>query len=106
MMSNKSGVEPIEYNVIILPDAVKEKTAGGIILTDETKEQEQSGSTRGTVVAVADLAFSYEPELMSNKPAAPGDRVLYARYAGATFEGDDGQTYRIVKDKDITGKVK
>ncbi len=102
---NKSGVIPIEYNVIVLPDPVEEKTAGGIILADATIEQEQSGATRGVLVAISDLAFNYEPAYSDEKPVKIGDRVAYSRYAGAEIDGEDGEKYRVIKDKDIIGKA-
>jgi len=30
-----------------------------------------------------------------------GDRVIFRRYAGEQFDGDDGIKYRLMNDKDI-----
>ena len=106
-MTKHKGINltPIEYNVIVKPDPVEEKTAGGIILTDKAVEQEQSGATRGVLVAMSPLAFNYEKAYATEKPVKVGDRVAYSRYAGAEIEGEDGEKYRVIKDKDIIGKA-
>jgi len=104
-IKNTSGVLPIEYNVIVKPKRVEEKTDGGIIKPDGLRAQEQGGATRGVVMAIADQAFNYEPAYATKCPVIPGDTVIFARYAGAEFEADDGETYRTIKDKDIIGKV-
>ena len=104
-IKNTSGIIPIEYNVIVKPKKVEQKTAGGVILPDELRDQEQGGATRGVVMAIADQAFNYEPAYATECPVVPGDTVIFSRYAGAEFEADDGETYRTIKDKDIIGKV-
>jgi len=100
-MSNP-GIRPLEYKVIILPDPVEKKTAGGIILTDESLDKEQNAAVRATFVEASPLAFNYDGFPKELRPK-PGDRVIIARYTGATFEGEDGKQYRILNDKDIIG---
>jgi chaperonin GroES len=102
-MKNESGVFPTEYKVLIQPIEIAAKTKGGIILPDETKERDQFAQMQGTLVAVSPLAFSYanETEWAKADRPKPGDKVLYAKYAGAKVTGNDGQDYRIVNDKDI-----
>jgi co-chaperonin GroES (HSP10) len=45
-------IEPCGHRVLIRPELVEEKTAGGIILATSAKEREQQATMRGTVVAV------------------------------------------------------
>ena len=42
---------------------------------------------------------------IENLPIELGDEVVFSRYAGAEFEGNDGETYRTIKDQDVIGKV-
>lgn len=101
-VTNESGVYPTEYKVLVAPKSVEEKTAGGIILPDSTKERDQFAQQEGTLIAVSPLAFTYDgwAGCEGMKPE-PGDRVLFARYAGATIKGKDGKEYRLCNDKDI-----
>lgn len=102
-MKNDSRIFPTEYKVLISPIVVDEKTKGGIIIPDEHKDREQFAQMQGTLIAVSPLAFTYagdESWGKSSKPK-PGDKVLFAKFAGAVVKGMDGKDYRIVNDKDI-----
>lgn len=98
---NKSGITPVEYNVLVKQKAVEEKTAGGLLITDEMQSQSRHGETRGKLVAASPMAFNFEdwPDGIS-KPEV-GQEVIFARHAGTFVEGADGEEYRVVKDKDI-----
>jgi chaperonin GroES len=99
MTGLKCGLEPMEFNVIVFPDVVDEKTKGGLILPETEREKLQWAEQRGTVIAVAPEAFTDY-----GVHAAPGDRVIFSRHSGMTVKGADGRDYRIVKDKDIVAK--
>lgn len=99
-MSNPSGIYPTEYKVLILPKQVDEKTKGGIIIPDQTKERDQFAQMEGEIVAVSPLAFTYDDWKEASSPKV-GDRVLFAKYAGASVIGKDGKEYRICNDKDL-----
>lgn len=98
---NPSGIMPTEYKVLIAPKITEEKSKGGIILPDTTKERDQHAQMEGVIVAVSPLAFSYDNWKEDSRPPQVGDRVLFAKYAGALVTGRDGVDYRIVNDKDV-----
>ena len=99
------GIQPCEFNVLIAPEEVEEKTAGGIILPDTSKETEQLAAMRGRLVAVAFKAgASIWPDEGPGRPK-PGDAVYYAKYAGILVKGRDGREYRTVKDKDLMAVI-
>lgn len=103
-MKNGSGILPTEYKVLVQPIKVEDKTKGGIILPDETKERDQFAQMQGVLVAISPLAFTYanaDDWAGAEKPK-PGDKVLFAKFAGAAVKGKDGESYRIVNDKDIS----
>lgn len=104
-MNNPSGIRPIEFNVLIKPDAVENKTAGGLYLSDETQDREKHKATRGTIVALSPMAFNEDVFPPDMEKPQPGQRVCIALHAGAFVEGMDGEQYRIVKDKDVTGLI-
>lgn len=95
-------MHPTEFKVLVWPKPIEEKTKGGIILPDETKDREQFAQLEGTIVEASPLAFTYhDGEVPTFVPPRAGDRVLFAKYAGAKVTGADGKEYRLVNDKDI-----
>jgi chaperonin GroES len=90
------GFRPLEYYVVIAPAAVEEKV-GSIIIP--SKEEDKVAVQRGRIVAVSPLAFNFAEG--ADHAAAPGDVVLFSRYAGTLQKGADGKEYRLVRDKDV-----
>ena len=93
---NRSGICPVGYRVLVKPEPIEEKTAGGIIIaqTDPYKQAQCAG----TIVAIGEACWRESP-----KPwAKVGDRVLFARYGGLIRKGLDGEEYRILNDEQIT----
>lgn len=101
-MQNKSGLSPVEYKILILPEDVERKTESGIILTDKVTDREKMAQVRGKLVAVGGNAFEDWQEPIPKV----GDTVSYAKYAGLIVNGLDDVEYRLTNDKDITAIVK
>lgn len=98
-MQNPSGLTPLEFNVLVRPKKVEERTKGGVFMPDAVREKEQVAGIEGEVIAVSETAFTFE----QNAPrAAPGDHVVFAKYAGMRVKGMDGEDYLILKDKDVS----
>lgn len=101
-MDNPSGLEPMEFNVIVRKIDVESKTKGGLILADDYRDRLQWREQRARVVSVSRSAFTFE----ANAPrVAPGDEVVIAKNAGGAVTGLDGVEYTIVKDQDIIARV-
>lgn len=89
--------------MLVRPKSVEEKTKGGIILPDETKERDQYAQMEGTLIEASPLAFTYHDGTVETfRTPRPGDRILFAKYAGAVVKGKDGADYRLIKDKDLS----
>lgn len=103
-----SGINPCEYNVLVKPKVVEEKTAGGIFIPDDTKEREQYAMTEGVLVAVSPAAFTFNYEGWPEGTYVPqvGDRVYFARYQATEIKGEDGEKYWLMKDKSIAATIK
>ena len=99
----KPGLRPMGYNVLVALDVVEEKTLGGIILPTKHVERENSASEKGRIVDVSQMAFTGGDWSGVTDTPATGDVVMFQRYAGTEFEGDDGCKYRIVTDSDLKG---
>lgn len=101
-MKNTSGIHPIEYKCLVSPVEVSAKI-GSIHIPDEYKDREQFAQMEGVLVAASPLAFTYadKADWGGAEQPKPGDRVMFAKFAGAKVKGKDGKDYRIVNDKDI-----
>ncbi|KAK8568615.1 hypothetical protein V6N12_007163 [Hibiscus sabdariffa] len=72
----------------------KEKTAGGLLLTEASKEKPSIGT----------VGNSYNLVGNSNiKPLSivPGNTVMYSKYAGNGFKGSDGTDYIALRASDV-----
>lgn len=105
-VTNGCGFEPCGLKVLVLPDEIEEKTAGGIILIDTIKDDEAYAIESGTLVAVGGGAFTDWPNSSDKWPGKVpevGDRVVISRYAGLIKNGEDGKKYKFINDTDICG---
>jgi len=93
------GLRPSEFNVLVLPEAVEEKTKGGIILPSAAQDQQSAAGQRGRLIAVSPVAYDFA-EFGEDKPKV-GDVILFAKYAGTIVKGLDGRDYRVMKDRDV-----
>lgn len=105
MITNKSGIQPLEYNVLVKQSATDTKTAGGLVLPEEVQERNKHSETQGVIVAVSPMAFSFDEWPAGAPKPKEGDRIVFARHAGTFVEGLDGEEYRVVKDKDVVATV-
>lgn len=104
-MMNRSGIQPVEYNVLVKPKTVEEKTAGGLYIPDDTREREQFGQMEGDLIAVSPAAFTFNYEGWPEQSPLPtvGSKVVFSRYQATEIKGQDGETYWLMKDKAIAG---
>lgn len=102
---NTTGITPMEFNVLIKQDSAEEKTAGGVILIDSTKEREKHTATRGEIIALGPLAFNEDVLPAGEAKPVSGQRVAFVQHAGSFITGEDGEEYRLVKDRDILALI-
>ena len=95
---NNSGITPALDRIVILPEPLEEVSDGGIVIPDTVNAEHGLAQFFGTLIAVGpDCWTDY------SQPAAKvGDRVMYAKYTGAYVVGEDGISYRLMNDRDIT----
>lgn len=99
--SDLENMKLAEYNVLVRMDPVEERTAGGIILTNDAVDRDALSRDVGTLVNVGEHAFNYVEE-WKNGPPQPGCRVLIAMYDGKMYDVE-GEKYRVIKDKSVVG---
>ena len=98
--ATKKTLKPLSDKVIVQKLEPEEKTSGGILLPDNTKEKPQEGK----VIAVGPGAVDDKGQ---RKPidVKDGDHVLFAKYSGTEVKLD-GQEYLILSARDILAIVK
>lgn len=107
MSENASGIQPVEFRVLVKPSdvdvdpALARAKAAGLKLPPDVLERELMAQIIGELVAVGGNAFE------DWKGAIPkvGDTVLISKYSGITLKGADEVEYRMLNDKDISGVI-
>ena len=101
-MENKSGIHPKGHRVLIYPEPVETTTASGIVVSTGTNvDRERLAQLRGTIVELGNTAWHDQPEAW----VKAGDKVIFGKYSGLIYTGDDEQEYRIINDLDIVATV-
>ena len=101
-MQNTSGIHPKGHRVLILPDPVEEVTQSGIIVSvGENRDRERLAQLKGTVVELGNTAWLDQPSPW----AQVGDHVIFCKYSGLIYQGDDSKEYRIINDLDVVALV-
>lgn len=97
-VKNLSGLKPLGRAVLVKPYVVEERTASGIILTNDTVRKDQLAEQRAIVVEIGPTAWAGEPQ----PRARVGDKILFSKWAGYQAVGTaDDEVYRVVNDADI-----
>ena len=86
---------PIGESIIVIPDVAKDKSEGGIILTQDAKEIPQTGEVIAVGPGLVNNDGSFTPLTIR-----PGDRVLFKTYSGDNVELE-GVVYKIIDEIDI-----
>jgi co-chaperonin GroES (HSP10) len=71
---------PTGWRIVILPYRGAEKTKGGIVLSDQTRQREQSATVCGYVLAVGPLAYADENKFPTGPWCKKGDWIVFGRY--------------------------
>jgi len=83
------GVKPAGAKILVQLRTLKEKTQGGIVLVEDTKDFNNGNTQVGLVVAVGGIAFkdrSSGEEWKEGAWAKVGDLVILPRWGGFRFE--------------------
>jgi chaperonin GroES len=95
-----SNLRPLGDRVIVEAIERDDVTPSGIILPDTAKEKPQEGN----VIAVGAGKLN-EDGTRSVMDVKPGDRVIYAKYAGTEIKLDGDKKVLILKENDILAIV-
>ena len=96
--------KPTGWRLLVLPFKMKEKTKGGILITDDVIERSQVASTCGLVLEVGPDAYKDEKRFPEGPWCKKGTWVIFARYAGSRMKIDGGEV-RLLNDDEVLATV-
>lgn len=94
------------YRIIVRPYIRPEKTSGGIILSNISRDEDQFHSLISQVISVGPLAYTDEKFCGGKAWCDVGDWVVIPRVTGTRIPSKDGETLRIINEDDICAIVK
>lgn len=92
-------IRPLEDNILIEPLEKEQRSAGGIVIPDTSKEKPQEGK----VISVGPGKKTDDGKLVS-PDVKVGDRVIYKKWGGNEIKVS-GKEYLMVKVDDILAVV-
>ena len=95
---------PKGWRILIAIPEVEERTAGGIIKADTTKQIEQTSTVIGLVLAMGDQCYNDEDRFGPEPWCKEGDFVLIGAYKGVRFN-IHGKEFRIINDDTVQAVV-
>ena len=95
---------PVGYRLLVRPYQPKEKTKGGLYLTEKTLETQQLTTVVGMVVKMGDLCYKDKEKFPTGPWCKEGQFIVYGRYSGARFKTKYGE-HRILNDDEILGVI-
>ena len=96
--------KPTGWRLLVLPFKMKEKTKGGILITDDVIERSQVASTCGLVLDVGPDAYKDKERYPDGPWCKKGTWVIFARYAGSRMKIDGGEV-RLLNDDEVLATV-
>ncbi|XP_062193795.1 20 kDa chaperonin, chloroplastic-like [Phragmites australis] len=90
-----NDLKPLNDRILIKVAEAEEQTDGGLLLTQATKEK----PSVGTVIAVGPGPLG-EDGSRKALSITPGSNVMYTKYAGNEFKGEDGE-YIVLRASDV-----
>jgi len=98
---NKSGLNPVEYKILVELEETSDRTDGGLWIPISVKDKRDMFQVQATLIAAGGNAFEGW-----NKPVPKiGDKIYVAKGGGYRVIGLDEQKYQLMNDKDIAAVI-
>jgi chaperonin GroES len=103
--SDKAKIpKPTGWRLLVLPFKMKEKTKGGIVLSETTLEKQQVASQCGLVLAMGPDCYKDKERYPDGPWCKVNDWVMFARYAGSRIKIDGGEI-RLLNDDEVLATI-
>ena len=97
--------KPTGWRLVVLPFRPPKRTKGGLYLAEKAVEKQQVATVCGYVLETGPLAYYDQEKFPHGAWCKKGDWVVFARYAGARINIEDGEI-RILNDDEILATIK
>ena len=95
---------PSGWRLLVLPFTPKDKTKGGIIISQESLDRLRIATNCGYVLKMGPLAYHDKERYPTGPWCKKGDWVIFARYAGSRLPIEGGEV-RILNDDEVLGTI-
>ena len=95
---------PSGWRLLVLPFTPKEKTSGGIIISQESLDRLRIATNCGYVLKIGPLAYHDKEKYPTGPWCKKGDWVIFTRYAGSRLPIEGGEV-RILNDDEVLGTI-
>jgi co-chaperonin GroES (HSP10) len=96
--------QPTGWRITVLPYMGKDKSKGGIALSNQTRQLNQLTTSCGYVLKMGDLAYADQSKFPNGPWCKEGDWVIFARYGGSRLNIEGGEI-RVLNDDEILAVV-
>ena len=97
--------EPSGWRILVLPFTPKDKTSGGLIISQESLDKARIATNCGYVLKIGPLAYLDKEKYSTGPWCKKGDWVIFARYAGSRLPIEGGEV-RLLNDDEVLGTIK
>ena len=95
---------PSGWRLLVLPFTPKEKTSGGIIISQESLDRLRIATNCGYVLKIGPLAYHDKEKYPTGPWCKKGDWVIFARYAESRLPIEGGEV-RILNDDEVLATI-
>ena len=95
---------PTGWRILVLPFKMKEKTKGGLVLSESTLEKQQVAYQCGLVLAMGSQCYKDKERYPEGPWCKEKDWVMFARYAGSRIKIDGGEM-RLLNDDEVLATI-
>ena len=96
--------KPSGWRILVLPFTPKDKTSGGLIISQESLDKARIATNCGYVLKIGPLAYLDKEKYPTGPWCKKGDWVIFARYAGSRLPIEGGEV-RILNDDEVLGTI-
>ena len=97
--------QPSGWRLLVLPFTPKDKTSGGLIISQESLDKARIATNCGYVLKVGPLAYLDQEKYSTGPWCKEKDWVIFARYAGSRLPIEGGEV-RLLNDDEVLGTIK
>ena len=95
---------PTGWRLLVLPFTPKDKTAGGIIIAQESLDKARIATNCGYVLKIGPLAYLDKEKYPTGPWCKEKDWGIFARYAGSRLPIEGGEV-RLLNDDEVLGTI-